>query len=71
MITLQEIEWLLINEIQSVLAPRLYNIEHNTATRKDREIARECLGYLSLIKCSTLNTFAIKRIWENSYLKFM
>lgn len=60
----------LIAEINFVLAPKLFNIEKGTATERERHIASECLGFLSLIKFSCLSINQVKQLWEKSGLKF-
>jgi len=57
-------------EINSVFVPKLFNIEHGTATERERQVVAECLGFISLIKFSCLPLKDIKRLWENSGLKF-
>lgn len=61
----------LINEIHGVIAPKKYNIEHGTATQAQIDIVKECLGFLSLVRFSALKTKTIKKLWEDSNLKYM
>lgn len=58
----------LFEEISCVLAPKLWNIQRGTATEREKQIAKECLGYLSLIKHSSLSAKEIKSLWDSSGL---
>jgi len=60
----------LIEEIQSVIIPKLYNINKGTATEMELFIVKECLGFISLIKYSSLSKKEIKRLWDGSGLLY-
>ena len=60
----------LVVEINNVLAPKLFNIKQGTATERERQVASECMGFISLIKFSCLDSKEIKRLWEKSELGF-
>jgi hypothetical protein len=60
----------LIKEINSVLAPKLFNIKNKTATEREKSVVQECLGFLSLINHSSLSINEIKKLWDKSNLKF-
>ena len=57
-------------EIQDCLAPKLWNIEHGTASDSETWKAKECLGFLSMIQHSKFGIREIKRLWEKTGLKF-
>jgi hypothetical protein len=61
----------LIKEIEIAVKPKLFNVNHGTASEMEMQIVQECLGYLSLIKFSCLKPAEIKRIWDKTNLKFM
>lgn len=69
--TLNKTAQVLIAEIHSTMMPKFYNIQNNVATTKEKQIVSECQGFLSLIKFSSLSTKEIKRLWEESSLKYM
>lgn len=60
----------LIFEINAVIAPKLFNIEHKTATEREIQVVRECLGFLSLLNFSILSVKEVKKIWETSEVRF-
>jgi len=60
----------LANEIYTVVSPKLFNVQNNTASEIEKQILKECLGFLSLIKYSSLPTRKIKEIWEYSDLRY-
>ena len=60
----------LVTEINSIIAPKLFNISHGTATDREMQVVAECLGFISLIKFSCLSLKDIKRLWESTGLKF-
>jgi len=61
----------LISEIHTCAGPKLFNIEHGTASERERQIVCECLGFLSLIQFSMLGINEIVKLWEDSNLAYM
>jgi hypothetical protein len=61
----------LLKEIEIVAAPKLWNIQHGTATEKEKQVVRECSGFRSLVLFSCLSIREIKRMWERSNLGYM
>ena len=60
----------LLKEIQSVLTPKLYNIDKGTATEMELFIVKECLGFISLVKYSSLSEKDIKKLWDKSGFQY-
>lgn len=57
--------------IYTCVGPKLFNIEHGTASEREKQIVRECLGFLSLIQFSVLDINEIVKLWEDSNLAYM
>jgi len=60
----------LLKEIQYVITPKLHNINKGTATEMELSIVKECLGFISLIKHSSLSKKDIKKLWDRSGLLY-
>ena len=60
----------LLSEIASVAQPKLFNIEHGTATQREKQVYQECMGFLTMIRYSSLDLKEIKRIRDNSNLAY-
>lgn len=60
----------LLSEIASVAQPKLFNIEHWTATTREKQVYQECAGFLSIIRHSSLDIKEIKRIRDESNLTY-
>jgi hypothetical protein len=58
----------LLSEIASVMQPKIFNIEHWTATIREKQVYQECVGFLSIIRHSSLDIKEIKRIRDESNL---
>ena len=58
----------LIEEIKYCIGSKIYNIQHNTATQREIQIAKECLGFFDLIKYSDLSIKEINELWKESQL---
>jgi riboflavin biosynthesis pyrimidine reductase len=61
----------LLDEIKNTIAPKLFNIQHGTASEMQKQIVSECLGFRSLIFFSVLDIREIRRLWDKTNLKFM
>lgn len=61
----------LLTEIENTVAPKLFNINHGTASEMEKQIVQECLGFISIIKYSCLKPAEIRRIWDKTNLKYM
>lgn len=61
----------LIKEIENVIVPKLFNIQHGTISKIEKDIVKECTGFLSLIKYSTMDISSIRNLWDRSNLKYM
>lgn len=60
----------LLREIQYVVATKLWNIQRKTATEREIQTVKECLGFLSILNYSCLSDKDIQRAWNASNLKF-
>lgn len=60
----------LLAEIANVAQPKLFNIEHGTATQREKQVYQECMGFLTMIRYSSLDLKEIKRIRDNSNLAY-
>ena len=60
----------LIKEITQVIEPKLFNWEHGTMNKMERQIMFEALGYLNIINFSVLPLEEIKKSWDITNLKF-
>jgi hypothetical protein len=60
----------LLLEIDQVINPKLFNISLGTATKLEKDIVKECFGFRSLVLYSVMSIGDIKKIWEDSGLKF-
>lgn len=59
-----------INEIKSVIEPKLFNFRKGTMTRMEKQILFEALGFLNMVNFSILPWTEIKEIWDKTNLKF-
>lgn len=60
----------LIEEIEGTITPKLFNIDHGTASEREKQVVQECLGFLSIIKYSRMKTAEVKQIWDESNLGY-
>lgn len=60
----------IIKEIEEVMVPKLFNIEHGSATEREIQVVKECQGFISLLRYSCLREADIKQLWDNSGLKY-
>lgn len=49
---------------------RLFNVQNNTATEKDKDLLGEALGFRSLCLFSGLDDKILKRLWDESNLEY-
>ncbi len=61
----------LLQEINNTIAPKLFNIQHGTASEMQKQIVSECLGFRSLILFSVLDIREIRRLWDKTNLAYM
>lgn len=61
----------LLEEVNSVIRPKLFNINNKTASEREVEIVKECMGFRSLIMFSALTTKEIRKLWDDTNLGFM
>jgi hypothetical protein len=61
----------LVTEIHATMAPKLHDIQNGTASQRKKDICNECQGFISLLKYSSLPWQDIKRLWDESNLKYM
>ncbi len=61
----------LLEEVNNVIRPKLFNINNGTASEREKQIVQECMGFRSLIMFSVLTTKEIRKLWDDSSLGFM
>lgn len=66
----KQLENKLLHEINNVVAPKIFNINNGTASRAEKSVVKECLGFRSLILYSVMSLAEIARQWEKSGLKY-
>ena len=60
----------ILEHINNNIGTRLGNIKRGTATLADKNLVEEALGFRSLCLFSGLDDKELKKLWDNSYLKF-
>lgn len=60
----------LLEEIQNTAGPKLFNVQHGTATDQEIHIVKECQAYLCLLNYSVLTAKQIYGYWEKSQLAY-
>ena len=61
----------MITEIHNVIRGKIYNFEHKTISKMQKQILFEALGFLNTIEFSSMSFKEIRNHWEKSNLKFM
>jgi hypothetical protein len=60
----------LLDEIQGTCAAKLFNLQHGTINPREQAVFDEARAFLDLINYSCLPLTEIKRLWDDSNLKF-
>ena len=61
----------MIEEIESVIAGKVFNMKNKTINKMEKQILFESLGFLNMLNYSSMPFQEIKKHWEKSNLKFM
>jgi hypothetical protein len=60
----------LLQEIQEAMGAKLFSIQRGIASEREKQIVKECLGYVSLLNHSALTSREFYRLWEKSGLSY-
>jgi hypothetical protein len=60
----------ILEQIANNAGFRLLNVQNGTASKADRELLDETLGFRSLCLFSNVSDEDLKRAWEDSNLKY-